>query len=583
MELGYTNWRLTKDMWRFLKPHRVRFFLATFIRIIADLAWLYPAYGLASLVNFLTVYEPGTDLQPVLVIFSLFVLASILRFGGGYITKMYMFTISERMDLDSQMSVMSHMFDVDIAWHEKENTGNKLKKIVRGSDSIDKILRIWINNILPIGINIIGITFVIARFTPVIAALTCLFLITYYVFAHLMRKKAVGASALVNKQEEDLEGVLFESLNNIRTVKVLGMAHALKEIISRTSEELYEKKLGRIFWFQVGAYSRGFYAQLFQICVLAYIVWGITQGQYQIGFLVLFSTYFGSLLQSVGELADISQEVVVARLSIGRMLEMFEAPTAIDSTEGKVSFPQDWKKISFKNVSFGYGDVEILHDISFDIHRGEKVGIIGLSGAGKSTLFKLLLKEHESYEGEILIDEVPLSEISRQDYFNYSAVVLQDTEVFNLSLRENIVLANNRESENSALLERAINVAHVEDVIARLPNGEDTLIGEKGVRLSGGERQRIGIARAVFKSPQLLLLDEATSHLDIESEGKIQSSLHEFFQTVTAVVIAHRLTTIKEMDRIIVVEDGRILEEGSFEELHKKQGRFHELWEKQSL
>jgi len=265
------------------------------------------------------------------------------------------------------------------------------------------------------------------------------------------------------------------------------------------------------------------------------------------------------------------------------MLEMHDAPMTIDSPDGKVAFPKDWKKISFKNVSFGYGESDVLHDISFDIHRGEKVGIIGLSGAGKSTLFKLLLKEHESYEGEILIDEVPLSEISRQDYFNYSAVVLQDTEVFNLSLRENIVLANNNEAENSSLLERAINVAHVEDVIARLPDGEDTLIGEKGVRLSGGERQRIGIARAVFKSPQLLLLDEATSHLDIESEGKIQSSLHEFFQTVTAVVIAHRLTTIKEMDRIIVVEDGRILEEGSFEELHKKQGRFHELWEKQSL
>jgi ABC-type multidrug transport system fused ATPase/permease subunit len=211
------------------------------------------------------------------------------------------------------------------------------------------------------------------------------------------------------------------------------------------------------------------------------------------------------------------------------------------------------------------------------------VGIVGLSGAGKSTIFKLLLKEHESYSGQILIDETPLITINKQDYFKYSAVVLQDTEVFNLSLKENIILANSDESENSELLDKAVRVAHVQNFSERLANGIDTVIGEKGIRLSGGERQRVGIARAVFKNSQLLLLDEATSHLDIESEEKIRSSLHEFFQSVTAVVIAHRLTTIREMDRIIVLENGKILEEGSFDDLYATKGRFYELWEKQSL
>jgi ATP-binding cassette subfamily B protein len=161
--------------------------------------------------------------------------------------------------------------------------------------------------------------------------------------------------------------------------------------------------------------------------------------------------------------------------------------------------------------------------------------------------------------------------------------VLQETEVFNFTLRQNIVLANSEESANNELFEKSLHIAHVTDFLSKLPEGADTLIGEKGVKLSGGEKQRLGIARAVFKQPQILLLDEATSHLDVESEEKIRTSLHEFFQSVTAVVIAHRLTTLREMDRIIVIEDGKIMEEGSFDELYQKQGRFYELWEKQKL
>ena len=144
-------------------------------------------------------------------------------------------------------------------------------------------------------------------------------------------------------------------------------------------------------------------------------------------------------------------------------------------------------------------------------------------------------------------------------------------------------MANTRKSERSELFKKAVRVSYVDDFMKRLPKGIHTLIGEKGIRLSGGERQRLGIARAVFKDPQLLLLDEATSHLDIESEEKIRTSLHEFFNTVTAVVIAHRLTTIKEMDTILVLENGKILEKGSFQVLYAQKGRFYELWEKQSL
>ncbi|KND50382.1 MAG: ATP-binding cassette, subfamily B, bacterial [Parcubacteria bacterium C7867-007] len=570
-------------MYSFLKDYKWRFLFATLLRIIGDVAWLYPAYGMSLLVNYLTAYQPGTSIEPVLVVFSTFVGASVLRFGGGYWAKSIMFSISERIALDSQRAGIAHMFELDIGWHEAENTGNKLKRISRGGDSMDRVLRIWINNFVPIAINLIGIVIVLWQFDTGIAFVTAVFICLYYGFAHTMRKQSARAAVAANLQDEQLQGTLFESLNNVRTVKVLGMAPALMKLVNRESNELYKKVLTRIFWFQTSGYSRGFFAYLFQTIILGFIVWGIIKGEYEVGFLVLFAGYFGNLIQSIGELADIAQDYVVARLSVGRLFQVLHEEVNIDRTDNKLPFPSDWKKITFENVSFGYGDSQVLKDVSFEINRGEKIGIVGLSGAGKSTLFKLLLKEYESYEGSIRIDDVLLSNISRQDYFNYSAVVLQDTEVFNLSLRENVVLANSAERDNQHLLEKAIRVAHVKDFMSRLPLGIETPIGEKGVRLSGGERQRVGIARAVFKNPQLLLLDEATSHLDIESEEKIRSSLHEFFQSVTAVVIAHRLTTIREMDRIIVMEGGKILESGSFDQLHKKKGRFYELWEKQNL
>ena len=150
-------------------------------------------------------------------------------------------------------------------------------------------------------------------------------------------------------------------------------------------------------------------------------------------------------------------------------------------------------------------------------------------------------------------------------------------------MRDNITITNYSQKDNQQLLKQALDVAHIKEVVNRLPQGLDTIIGEKGVKLSGGERQRLGIARAIFKNPKLLLLDEATSHLDLESEEKIKDSLHKFFENVTAIVIAHRLTTIREMDKILVVEDGKLIESGSFEDLIVKRGRFFELWEKQKL
>lgn len=579
----YPTRRFVADVWSSVWPYKGKFWSATISRIMADLMDLYPPYALALIVNFFGEYSPGASLSPLYRIFFLMLLAVTVRHVAMYYARSTMFRVSEKAVLDAQHQAMEHLMLLDMSWHEKENAGSKFKRIERGAESLNQVLRIWISNIINIAINLIGIVIILFGFDRTMGMAVAFFMVTYYAISNFYRSRAVLASNVTNAKEEYRSGILFESVNNIRSVKVMSMADKVLDTISSNADNLLKAIYERVHWFQFGNFMRNSYGSLFYTGIMLFIVQGIVQGTYQIGFLVLFSGYFSKVWVSVMDLSDAAEQLAVAKNALARMKKVMNAPITIGNESGKVSFPSEWRSISVKNVSFSYEDKSVLRDMSFQIRRGEKVGIVGLSGAGKSTLFKLLLKEHESYTGEIAFDDVDIKSIGTKDYFEHVAVVLQDTELFNQTLRENITMTNQKEENNEELFENAIDVAHVREFMEKLPDGADTMVGEKGIKLSGGEKQRVGIARAVFKRPQIFLLDEATSHLDIESEEKIQASLHTFFRSVTAIVIAHRLTTIKEMDRILVVEDGRVLESGSFAELYAAKGRFFDLWEKQNL
>lgn len=582
-KVKYSLYELVKDTLQLLKPYKMRFLFATLVRIIGDLAYLYPVYAFASIVTFLSHYQAGESLRYVWVIVSLYFISILVRSLCQYVCKYMGFTIAAQIAVDSNLKTIKHMFSLDMAWHEKENSGNKIKRIQNAGDGFTKIIRIYFDDIVQILVNFIAIGFIMYKFDHKVLFALVLFLFTYFTISFFITRRAGLAYYEVNKQEEKVSGLLFEATSNIRTVKVMSMADNVYQIAYNLMHELMLKIKSRIRWFQFRGNFLSFWSGGFKIAIIVVIIYGVVNGQYEVGFLILFNGYFSDLRSSIEELSNATQEFVNSKFSIGRMKEILDEPITIDDDTGKVALAGDWQKINFKNVSFSYEENEVLNNISFEVNRGEKVGIVGLSGAGKSTLFKLLLKEREEFAGDISFDNVSIKKIRRNDYFKQVSVVLQDTEVFNFSLRENIVITNSNQEKNQTLLKKALNVAHISELVSKLPQGLDTLIGEKGVKLSGGERQRLGIARAIFKEPQILLLDEATSHLDIESEEKIKSSLHEFFENVTAIVIAHRLTTIKEMDKILVIEDGKIIESGNFDELYKSKGRFYELWDKQNL
>ncbi len=581
--MDYTYGNLSKYFRQYLRPYWGRFAFGSLLRFVSAILGLYAAYAFAETVTFITKYSVGESFVPLYSVLILWTASFLVRYVLIYYSKMFCIMVGKQAAMDIEKSALSHLSRLDIAWHEKENSGNKVKRIDRGADGVSKLAQVWVTNIVDIVVNFIGTFFIISRFDMTLAILVVVYMAIYYLVASAFRRRTVLAAREKNLKEEESTGLMFEIANNIRSVKVLGMSVPLLRCVQVVNDELLKFWHKNMFWQHAGMLARTSWQGVARVALLGFVIYGIFHGRYEIGFFILFYGYFGTLSESVDNLSSVAQEVAIAKTDVGRLAEIFTQPITIDLEEGKVDFPKDWDGIHVRNLSFSYGQNSVFSGISFDIKKGEKIGIVGLSGAGKSTLFKLLLKEYESAQDDILVGDIPLRKIKKTDYVQHVAAVLQETEAFNMTLRKNVTIANVLSAENEESFKKAIHISHVDDFVHKLPEGVDTLIGEKGVKLSGGEKQRLGIARAVFKNPEILFLDEATSHLDVESEQKIQDSLKHFFKDVTAVVIAHRLSTIKEMDRIIVIQEGKILETGTFDELYEKDGRFREFWDKQQM
>ncbi|NDC82044.1 ABC transporter ATP-binding protein [bacterium] len=569
---------LLRDMAGRLHRYRSQFIFASLVRMTGDVLWLFPAYAFAQIVTMITHYHPGQSVVPMAVVLGLWVVAVIGRNVCHYVGKRYGFWVAERVSVDCTLEAVTHLFRLDMGWHELENAGNKVKRIQNASDGFNRLIRIWFMNIIQIIVHLVAIQVVIAQFDHRIVACVVLFLMSYFALSLYLTRQASAAARVVNDYEEQLSGIVFESINTIRTVKAMGITSRFLDRLWNGSEAVLNRIAIRIYRYQSRNMVLAIWEGVARVAMVGWIIYGIFIGRYELAFLILFNSYFSDLRTAIDELSSVSMDVMVAQFSISRLRDLLRTPIVIENDTDKRAFPSQWQRLTLTHLSFAYAEVPVLHDISLTIHRGEKVGIVGLSGAGKSTLFKLLLKEREGFSGDIQFDDVSITDIKSSDYFNHVSVVLQDTEVFNVSLRDNIMIATSGDNSTDPSLDSVIDTANLRDLVAKLPDGLDTMIGEKGVKLSGGERQRLGIARAIARRPDIILMDEATSHLDVESEEKIQESLHRFLGGVTAIVIAHRLSTIAEMDRIVVLDGGRVIEIGSLHQLLERRGRFWEFW-----
>lgn len=581
-KIDYPWGRFLKDVFGFLGVSRWRYVLAIFLAITHELAWLYFPFGLGQVVTFLASYQSGQSLRPLYVIGLLLVLVSAWRAVGRRLANWIAFGVAAEVNNSAYFSGVSKLLRLGGDWHAQENSGNKVKRVQVGSSNIKEFFVLFVLKFVTVMVVVPGAIIVVAATDPVISLFLVAFSMMYFVLIRGVIKVGTRYGHAVKKDAEKLSGVTFETVNNIRTVQVGSLAPALTIRVSQQLESLLHLTKKRIAAFQLKGILPHAFANLFRISLLGYVVYAIIQGQYEVGMLVLVGGYFNNIWKATLDLSDIAKELLDIRYGVWRLKEVLDSEDYVVDQAGSKKFPKSWDTFSVNDVSFTYEDGQkTLTKVSFTVKQGQKVGLVGLSGAGKSTLFKLLTRERVPTKGQITIDGLPIQDVTFADYFKNIGVMLQETELFSFTLKENVTLATGR--ANLARFQQALEIAHVTDFLDKLPQGADTKIGEKGFKLSGGERQRVGIARAIYHQPQILFFDEATSHLDVESEKKIQDALQKLFENTTAVVIAHRLSTIKEMDEILVMDKGKIIERGSFNELIANKGRFFKLWQQQQL
>lgn len=491
----------------------------------------------------------------------------------------------DRMIRGMTMFSIRHINSLPLDWHEAQGSGGKLQRVMTARSSLKGLIDIYKWSIVPF----IGAMLAIGFSVAVLDAPSW-FMLLYIGFAASFIGVAFYIARplpeLHNRHNAVLEKLLsgvYEFVSAVRTVKSFNMARYIEDRAREFETEghgAWRTVLKTIFrkWMALNTI-----AGLWMCIFLAVCISGVYSEALSIGaFATLFYLAY-DLWKTLENLVYIQDQYIEYRAGFMRLTETLKAqPRALDLAPVK-PLDSGWLSLSLSHVDFNYGDgkTHALRDISLVIRRGEKVALVGPSGAGKSTLAKLLMKQMWPEDGTIAVDGMDLRHISGEDWLNQIGIVPQDVELFNMSIRDNILL-DRIDSIDEASYRAALGQAALDAFIDSLPQGDATMIGERGIKLSGGQRQRLGIARALVRRAELIIFDEATSSLDSLSEQAIQEAIEKSFAGKTLVVIAHRLSTVRHVDRIFVLQEGRLAEQGSFLELIEKNGIFAKMWALQS-
>ena len=379
------------------------------------------------------------------------------------------------------------------------------------------------------------------------------------------------------KINAEVKGRLTETLGGIRVIKGFNAEEQEHKVFEAGVEELFQnvKKSLTTTAFMTSAST--FLIGVATTGVMGFGGYKIMQDELTIGDLLMFTVLLGTMVAPIVQMSNIGSQLTEALAGLDRTEELMNMTPESDEEERVLLLEQVKGDMVFENVSFAYEEEkEVLHDISFQVKSGSVVALVGSSGSGKSTIAGLAASFLNPQSGKITIDGQDMSKVNLNSFRQHLGVVLQDDFLFEGTIRENILFPRPNASEEE--LHEAVKAAYVDEFTDRFDEGLDTLIGERGIKLSGGQRQRIAIARAVLANPKILILDEATSNLDTESEALIQKSLAKLTEGRTTFVIAHRLSTIRKANQILVIENGRIAEEGTHDELIAKEGRYYNLF-----
>jgi ATP-binding cassette subfamily B protein len=576
------NWRIFSQLWPYLTEFKVRVGLALLCLIAAKTASIYLPFILKYTVDELNAERAANAI--ILVPFGLVAAYGFLRLANvlfGEIRDTLFGRVTERAMRRLGLQVFRHLHNLDLDFHLNRQTGGLSRDIERGTSGISFLMRFLVFNIVPTLFEIAVVVGVLFYNYGVSFALIILVSVVFYVSFSVKatdwRTKFVRE---VNQADSSTSSRAIDSLLNYETVKYFNNEtyEANRYDVDLANWENARRK-NRLSLFALNGGQASIIA-IAMTSMMALAAYKVAQGDMTIGDFVLINAFTMQILMPLNFLGFVYREIRGSIANIENLFNLLDKQPNVPIDENAKDLKIDQGKITFNQVQFSYRpDRTILHDISFDILPGQKVAVVGESGSGKSTLVKLLFRFYDSSNGSISIDGQDISKVNQHSLRKAIGIVPQDTVLFNDTIFENVRYG--RPDATDSEVQQAIDLAHLRGFIESLPDGEKTSVGERGLKLSGGEKQRVAIARTILKRPPIMVFDEATSSLDSQSEQAILNALKEISQGHTSLVIAHRLSTIVDADKIVVMGNGRILEQGSHCQLLDQNGAYKKLWQTQ--
>jgi ABC-type multidrug transport system fused ATPase/permease subunit len=532
-----------------------------------------------------TVMDPwlpkhGRGLDARQVIGGLFLLPFLIALRGtvGYLSTYSLSWVSERAINDLRVDILAKLTSLSLDFFHRSKTGDLLQRVNADTVALQQALSLGFSDLIKEPVTIIFLVASLLFLSVKLTLFTIIFLPLCLIPIIVLGKKVRRASGDQRASYIVQLNLLVEAISGIRVIKAFGLEGQQVDRFRATCQRLVRHGMK-------GVQARGLVNPIIEFialtgvgALLVYVVYADSSFNDLAAFLLATVLLF----EPIKKLANVHVMLEQTSVGVERLISLLNEKSSIEESQSPKPLPQFKQGIAFENVTFAYGEKPALNDISVTVPRGCKLGIAGESGSGKSTMVNLLMRFYDPVKGAIKIDDINLRDVTFNDLRQHMALVSQEIVVFDQSVADNI--ACGKKGATREEIEEAAKAASAHDFIRRLPQGYDTIVGERGQSLSGGQRQRLAIARAFIRNAPILVLDEATASLDSHAETEVQAAIEKLEQNKTVICVAHRLSTLMDMDQIIVLtKDGRIVERGTFEELLRTGGVFADMARKQGL